>query len=79
MMTTAIRLAIISVALAALVDSASAQGMPPRCAVRPDPVRCLCALQNGGYFTQRPGARGRRLILRINSGYLACMQRHGRS
>src|SRR4029079_12885161 len=63
MVTTAIKLAIASIAFATFVESANAQGMPPQCAVRRDPVRCLCALQNGGTFTQSPGSRGRTLII----------------
>jgi hypothetical protein len=79
MVTTAIKLAIASIAFVTLAESANAQGMPPQCAVRRDPVRCLCALQNGGTFTQRPGSRGRTLLIKTNRGYFACMRRHGRS
>jgi len=79
MVTATIKLALASMALVTLVETASAQGMPPQCAVRRDPVRCQCALQNGGTFTQRPGSRGRTLLIRTNRGYLDCMRRHGRS
>jgi hypothetical protein len=79
MVAAAFKIGLASIALITLVETASAQGMPPQCAVRRDPVRCLCALQNGGTFRQSPGSRGRTLVIQTNRGYLNCMRRHGRS
>jgi len=86
MLVTVARLALGTAAMALLTasftTSADAQRVHPRCAKSKDPVRCSCALYNGGYTTRTPDGRSRIVVSdtgRVNEGHVRCMLRNGRS
>jgi hypothetical protein len=83
MLSSSSKLIIGLVAFWALITTASAQSIHPRCATMRDKVGCTCALENGGTIVQRPGG-GSRWVSRpggnwhVNEAFVQCMRRHGR-
>jgi hypothetical protein len=82
MLANVVKLAIISVPLWLLASSADAESIHRRCVKSKDPVRCSCAMNNGGYMRRMPDGR-RRIIIsdtgRVNERHARCMLRNGRS
>lgn len=82
MLTNVVKLIAMSVAIVMFSASAEAQRIHPRCKTSKDPLRCSCAMFNGGYMKRMPDGR-RRIIIsdtgRVNEAHVRCMLRNGRS
>jgi hypothetical protein len=80
MLTTAIKLALVTTLFVLIAPSADAQRVHPRCTKSKDKVKCTCFRDNGGHIVNSPGGSRRAVIrsLADTDRYLECMRHNGR-
>ena len=81
MLTTAIKLALVTTVLALVATGADAQRVHPKCTKAKDRVKCTCWVESGGYIWRVPGAERPRAAIDSMEDvdrYIAFMRRNGR-